>query len=37
VGRDEIFLTTKVWPSDYARDRVISKTRESLKKLRTDT
>ena len=35
VGRDEIFVTTKVWPSDYAHDRVISKTRESLKKLRT--
>jgi diketogulonate reductase-like aldo/keto reductase len=36
VRRDEVFLTTKVWPSDFARDRVISKTRESLKKLRTD-
>jgi diketogulonate reductase-like aldo/keto reductase len=36
VGRGEIFLTTKVWPSDFAHDRVISKTRESLKKLRTD-
>ena len=35
VGRDEIFLTTKVWPSDYTHDRVISKTRESLNKLRT--
>jgi diketogulonate reductase-like aldo/keto reductase len=36
VDRGEVFLTTKVWPSDYARDRVISKTRESLKKLRTE-
>jgi 2,5-diketo-D-gluconate reductase B len=36
VDRGEIFLTTKVWPSDYAHDRVISKTRESLKKLRTE-
>jgi len=36
VGRGEIFLTTKVWPSDFAHDRVISKTRESLTKLRTD-
>jgi diketogulonate reductase-like aldo/keto reductase len=35
VDREEIFLTTKVWPSDFARDRVIRKTRESLKKLRT--
>jgi 2,5-diketo-D-gluconate reductase B len=36
VGRGEIFLTTKVWPSDFAHDRVISKTRESLKKLGTE-
>ena len=36
VDRDEVFLTTKIWPSDYARDRVIQKTRESLKKLRTE-
>ncbi|HEV2093455.1 MAG TPA: aldo/keto reductase [Rubrobacter sp.] len=36
VDRGEIFLTTKVWPSDYARDRVLEKTRESVKKLRTE-
>ena len=36
VDRGEIFVTTKVWPSDFARDRVIRKTRESLKKLGTD-
>ena len=36
VERGEVFLTTKVWPSDYAHDRVIQKTRESLKKLRTE-
>ena len=36
VDRGEIFLTTKVWPSDFAHDRVIRKTRGSLKKLRTD-
>jgi 2,5-diketo-D-gluconate reductase B len=36
VDRGEVFLTTKIWPSDFAHDRVISKTRESLKKLRTD-
>ena len=35
VDRGEIFVTTKVWPSDFARDRVIRKTRESLKKLGT--
>src|SRR5215210_2698333 len=36
VDRGEVFLTTKIWPSDFAHDSVISKTRESLKKLRTD-
>lgn len=36
VERGEVFLTTKVWPSDYAHERVIRKTRESLGKLRTD-
>ena len=36
VERGEIFVTTKVWPSDFAHDRVLQKTRESLKKLRTD-
>lgn len=36
VDRAEIFVTTKVWPSDFAHERVVSKTRESLKKLGTD-
>ena len=36
VDRGEIFVTTKVWPSDFAHDRVVRKTRESLKKLGTD-
>src|SRR5215210_7945763 len=36
VERGEIFLTTKVWPNDFAHDRVVRKTKESLKKLRTD-
>ena len=36
VDRGEIFLTTKIWPSDFAHDRVIRKTTESLKKLRTE-
>jgi diketogulonate reductase-like aldo/keto reductase len=35
IDRTEIFLTTKVWPSDFAHDRVIRKTKESLQKLRT--
>ena len=36
LERGDVFLTTKVWPSDFAHDRVISKARESLKKLSTD-
>ncbi|MGH3148804.1 MAG: aldo/keto reductase, partial [Rubrobacter sp.] len=36
LDRGEIFLTTKVWPSDFVHDRVIRKTRESLNKLRTE-
>ncbi len=36
VDREDVFLTTKVWPSDFAYDRVIRKTGESLKKLRTE-
>jgi 2,5-diketo-D-gluconate reductase B len=36
IEREEIFLTTKVWPSDFAHDRVKEKTRASLKKLRTE-
>ncbi len=36
VPRDEIFLVTKVWPDDFARDRVLKKTEQSLRDLRTD-
>ncbi len=36
VDRSEIFLTTKIWPSDFAHDRAIEKTHDSLKKLRTE-
>ena len=36
VNREEIFLTTKVWPSDFSYKRIIETTRESLKRLRTD-
>src|SRR5919112_2886952 len=36
LDREEIFLVTKVWPSDFSRERVIGTTRESLKKLRTE-
>ena len=36
VNREEVFLTTKVWPSDFSYGRVIETTRGSLKRLRTD-
>lgn len=36
VPRDEVFLVTKVKPDNFRRDRVLSSTRESLSKLRTD-
>jgi 2,5-diketo-D-gluconate reductase B len=36
VDREKIFLTTKVWPSDFSYERTIQTTRESLKKLDTD-
>jgi 2,5-diketo-D-gluconate reductase B len=36
LGRDEIFLTTKVWPSQARRGDVERSTEESLRKLRTD-
>ena len=36
VNREEDFLTTKVWPSDFSYGRVIETTRGSLKRLRTD-
>jgi diketogulonate reductase-like aldo/keto reductase len=36
VDREEVFLTTKVWPSDFSYQRVIETTRQSLKSLHTD-
>ena len=36
ADREEVFLVTKVWPSDFSHDRVIGTARESLRKLRTD-
>ncbi|MBP1850205.1 aldo/keto reductase [Rhizobium halophytocola] len=36
VGRDEIFLTTKVWVDNFAEDEFIPSVEESLKKLQTD-
>ena len=36
VDREEIFLVTKVWPSNFSHERTIASTRESLRKLGTD-
>lgn len=36
IERDALFLTTKIWTDNYARDRLAPSLRESLQKLRTD-
>ena len=36
VARDEVFVTTKVKPENFTRDKVLSSTRASLQKLGTD-
>jgi 2,5-diketo-D-gluconate reductase B len=36
VDRGEIFLTTKVWLDDFARDRLIAAAEDSLRRLQTD-
>ncbi len=36
VDRQDIFLVTKVWPSDFSHENVIRTTHESLRKLHTD-
>lgn len=36
VGRGEIFLTTKVWPQDFERDKLLDAVRDSLSKLDVD-
>ncbi len=36
VKRSELFLTTKIWTANYARDKLVPSLRESLDKLRTD-
>lgn len=36
LGRDEIFLTTKVWPDDFEHDRLLSAVEDSLSKLDVD-
>jgi 2,5-diketo-D-gluconate reductase B len=36
VDREEVFLVTKVWTSNFSHERTIESTRESLRKLGTD-
>ncbi len=36
VSRDELFITTKVWPPNFAEDKLLPSIKESLTKLKTD-
>ncbi|RZI93423.1 MAG: 2,5-didehydrogluconate reductase DkgB [Variovorax sp.] len=36
VPRDALFVTTKIWTANYAKDKLIPSLKESLSKLRTD-
>jgi len=36
IARDELFITSKIWVANFARDRLIDSLKESLRKLRTD-
>lgn len=36
VPRDELFITSKIWVSNFSRDALIPSLKESLEKLRTD-
>ena len=36
VPRSDLFVTTKIWTDNYARDKLADSLRDSLKKLRTD-
>lgn len=36
VPRTDLFVTTKIWTDNYAKDKLIPSLRDSLKKLRTD-
>ena len=35
VPRDDIFITTKIWTANYAKDKLVASLKESLAKLRT--
>ncbi|SDZ66099.1 2,5-didehydrogluconate reductase DkgB [Pseudomonas sp. NFIX28] len=36
IGRDELFVTSKIWVANFARDKLIPSLKDSLRKLRTD-
>ena len=36
VARDELYITSKIWVSNFTKDKLIPSLEESLKKLRTD-
>ena len=36
IARDQLFITSKIWVSNFAKDRLIDSLRESLQKLQTD-
>ncbi|AMM24132.1 2,5-didehydrogluconate reductase DkgB [Variovorax sp. PAMC 28711] len=36
VPRDDLFITTKIWTANYAKDKLVPSLKESLAKLRTD-
>ena len=36
IAREELFITSKIWVANFARDRLIDSLKESLQKLQTD-
>ena len=36
IAREELFITSKIWVANFARERLIDSLKESLRKLRTD-
>ena len=36
IPREELFITSKIWVANFAKDRLIDSLKESLRKLQTD-
>jgi 2,5-diketo-D-gluconate reductase B len=36
IAREELFITSKIWVANFAKDRLIDSLKESLQKLQTD-